>query len=75
MRRHVNKSIAPVIVAICLIGYYIVGAITLAKLDVSNIIKSIAIAISVIITVVTVMVLVERINEIKRGEEDDLSKY
>jgi divalent metal cation (Fe/Co/Zn/Cd) transporter len=75
MRKHLDKKIAPVIVAICLTGYYIIGAIVLIKFNLPNIIKITAIIISIIITVVTITVLIERIKEINGGEEDDLGKY
>jgi uncharacterized protein (DUF983 family) len=75
MGKHGNKKIAPVTVAICLIGYYITGAIILSKLNFPNMVKMIVLSVSVIITVVIIMVLVERIKEIDGGEEDDLGKY
>jgi uncharacterized protein (DUF983 family) len=73
--KHLNKKIAPVVVAICLAGYYIIGVITLLKLNLSNTIKIIALIVSIIITMVIIMVLIERIKEINGGEEDDLGKY
>jgi uncharacterized membrane protein len=75
MGKHLNKKIAPIVVTICLIGYYITGVIVLLTLYLSNIIKTIALVVSIIITVVIIMVLVERIKEIDGGEEDDLGKY
>jgi hypothetical protein len=75
MREHGSKKIAPVVVAICLIGYYITGAIILSKLSFPNTVKIIVISASVIITAVIIMVLIERIREIDGGEEDDLGKY
>jgi uncharacterized membrane protein len=75
MEKHRNKKIAPVIVAICLIGYYITGAIILSKLNFPNMVKVIVLSVSVVITVMIIMVLVERIKEINGGEEDDLGKY
>jgi VIT1/CCC1 family predicted Fe2+/Mn2+ transporter len=75
MGKHLNKKIAPVVVAICLIGYYILGVIILSKLNLPGTIKIMALIVSIIITVVIIMALVERINEINGGEEDDLGKY
>jgi hypothetical protein len=69
------KKIAPVIVAICLIAYYITGAVILSKFNFPGVVKIIALGISVIITIVIIVVLVERIREINGGEEDDLGKY
>jgi uncharacterized protein (DUF983 family) len=75
MGKHRNKKIAPVIVAICLIGYYIAGVIVLSKFNFPNIVKIIVLGVSIILTIVIIMVLVERIKEINGGEEDDLGKY
>jgi zinc transporter ZupT len=72
---HLNKVIAPVIVAVCLVAYYGIGVAVLFAFDLPNVIKVIALVVSVIITVVIVAVLIERIKEIHEGEEDDLSKY
>jgi hypothetical protein len=73
--RYMNKIIAPVIVTLCLTGYYIMGAIILTKLNLANTIKIIVIIISITMTVVIIMVLAERIKEINGGEDDDLGKY
>ncbi|MDR2601644.1 MAG: hypothetical protein LBC53_04235 [Spirochaetaceae bacterium] len=70
-----NKKIAPVIVAICVAGYYAIGAIILIKLNLANIIKIVFIIISIIMTAAVVMVLIERIKEVDGGEEDDIGKY
>lgn len=75
MKRHAQKIIAPVIIAAGIIMYYIAGAIILITLNVSDIIKTIALICSIAMTVVIIAVLIERIKEIKKGEEDDISKY
>jgi CHASE2 domain-containing sensor protein len=75
MGKRANKKIAPIIVAICLVGYYVMCVAVLVKLNFPNIIKIVALAVSIIITVVIIMILVERIREINGGEEDDLGKY
>jgi hypothetical protein len=75
MGEHLNKKIAPIIVVICLTGYYIIGVTILTKLNLPNIIIIIAIIVSILITIITIAVLVERIKEINGGEEDDLGKY
>jgi uncharacterized membrane protein len=75
MKEHNKKMVAPVIVVICIVSYYFMGLNILTKLDGPNIIKIIALAFSIIITIVFILVLIERIKEIKQGEEDDLSKY
>lgn len=67
--------IAPIfIVGIILIYYVIVGA-SLIIFNIPNFIKIIILSISIIISITLVFTLIERIKEIKGGEEDDLSKY
>ena len=73
--RHFNKKVAPVIVSLCLIGYYVLVVFGLYKMNIPNIFKIMVIIVSVIITFVIIKVLVERIKEINGGEEDDLGKY
>ncbi|MDR0409557.1 MAG: hypothetical protein LBH18_04085 [Spirochaetaceae bacterium] len=75
MEKHGNKKIAPIIVAICLIAYYTAGVIVLLKFNFPNVLKIIILAVSIITSIVIIIVLIERINEINGGEEDDLSKY
>ena len=75
MEHYIRKKIAPVIVSICVIGYYLLVGFALIKLDIPNIIKIAALIVSIALTVTIIFVLVERIKEINRGEEDDLGKY
>jgi Na+(H+)/acetate symporter ActP len=75
MKKKLNKTVAPVIVSLCLIGYYIAGGIIVTTLPILPIIKLIALIVSIIITVVIIMVLIERIKEINGGETDDLGQY
>ena len=70
-----NKITAPVIVSVCLIGYYTAGGILIIKLNFPVVVKAVALIVSITITMVIVVVLGERIKEIKGGEEDDLGKY
>ena len=67
--------IAPVIIVVCMIAYYMAGAYIVFRFDISNIIKIITFIFSIAITGVFAAVLIERIKEIQHGEEDDLSKY
>lgn len=66
---------APVIIAVCMILYYITGAIILFKFDIPAVIKISAGIFSTALAVVFIAVLAERIKEIHQGEEDDLGKY
>jgi hypothetical protein len=75
MDNHGKKMIAPVVVVLCIMLYYVIGIFVLLKTDISNVIKIAAFILSILITVVLVKVLAERVKEIKEGEEDDLGKY
>ncbi|MDR1400488.1 MAG: hypothetical protein LBJ41_11240 [Treponema sp.] len=70
-----NKSIAPIIVTIFLITYCIIYGVVIITVAIPSIIKIGGFAVIIIISIVMIMMLVERIKEIKGGEEDDLSKY
>ena len=73
--RHFNKKVAPVIVSLCLIGYYVLVIFGLYKISIPNLFKIMVFIVSVIITFVIIRVLIERIKEINGGEEDDLGEY
>ena len=74
MDLHSKKMIAPIIVSIILIGYYVVYFGVLVAL-VGGIWKIILGLIPIIFAGLILKVCIERINEIKKGEDDDLSKY
>ena len=69
-----KKMAAPIVVTALMIMYYIVYFGFLITL-VSGIWKYALGIIPVIFSAVMVKVCVERINEIKKGEENDLSQY
>ena len=73
--KHIKKTIAPIIVSLCLLGYCLSVSIVLIKFNIPNAIKLIIIIASSIGSLVIVMVLIQRLKEIKGGEEDDLGKY
>ena len=66
--------IAPIVVTAILVLYYAVYFGFLITL-VSGIWKYLLGIIPLIFSAVTVKVCIERINEIRKGEEDDISKY
>ena len=66
--------IAPIIVSVIMIFYFIIYFGFLISL-LSGILKYFFGIIPLIISGVMIKVCVERINEIKKGEEDDISKY
>ena len=69
-----KKLIAPIIVTILIILYYVVYFGFLISL-LEGVWKYALGIIPLIFSAVMVKVCIERINEIKKGEEDDLSKY
>ena len=74
MNSHKKKMIAPIVVSILMILYYIVYfGFLMSLLD--GIFKYAFGIIPIVFSVVMIKVCIERINEIKGGEEDDLSKY
>jgi len=75
MTPHARKMIAPIVVVICLVSYYVIMGFVYVMLPLPMVIKIIALIVSLIVSGVLVWVMVERIREIKGGEEDDLGKY
>ena len=70
-----KKYIAPIIVAIIMIGYVIVYFGFLIMLIDNAVFKILLGIFPVVFAGIMIYVLIERINEIRSGEEDDLSKY
>ena len=71
-----KKYIAPVIIAVLLCAYYIALAVIIGRIpDLPLWGRIAAIVIPLVICGVLIGVLVQRIREIKSGEEDDLDKY
>ena len=74
MKEHKKKLIAPIVVSIIMVLYYVVYfGILIALID--GIWKWLLGIIPLAFTAVMLKACMERINEIKKGEEDDLSKY
>ena len=69
-----KKMVAPIVVTILMIAYYIVYFGFLITL-VSGIWKYALGIIPLVFSIIMVKVCIERINEIKKGEENDLSQY
>ena len=71
---NIKKMVAPIIVTVIMVLYYIIyfGFIS-ATLE--GIWKYLLAIIPFILSAVMIKVCIERINEIKKGEEDDISKY
>lgn len=74
MKSHRNKMIAPIVVSVILILYYIVYfGFLIAVID--GVWKYLLGLLPLAFSVIVVKVCIERIKEIRSGEEDDLSKY
>ena len=69
-----KKMVAPILVTVLMIAYYILYFGFLITL-VSGIWKYALGIIPLVFSIVMVKVCIERINEIKKGEENDLSQY
>ena len=74
MKTHKRKMIAPVVVSIIMVLYYAVYFGILISL-VEGIYKWLFGIIPVILSAIMIGVCIERIKEIKKGEEDDIGKY
>ena len=74
LKLHQKKMIAPIAVTILMILYYVVYFGFLITL-LSGVWKILLAVFPLVFSVITVKVCIERIHEIKEGEEDDLSKY
>lgn len=74
MKSHWKKMIAPIVVSVIIILYYVVYfGLLITFLD--GVWKYVLGMIPLALSAVMVKVCIERINEIKEGEEDDISKY
>ncbi len=74
MKSNKRKMLAPLIVSGIFIIYFIVYfGILISLLD--GILKFALGIIPLILSIIMIKVCVERIDEIKKGEEDDISKY
>ena len=71
---HRKKMVAPIVVTVHMILYYVVyfGFLISALSGIWRYVMGI---LPLALTIVTVKVCIERIREIKKGEEDDLSQY
>jgi len=71
---HKKKMIAPIIITVVVILYYIAYfGVLISLLD--GFWKYVLGILPLIFSGIMIYVCIERINEIKKGEEDDISKY
>ncbi|MCR4651121.1 MAG: hypothetical protein K5662_05145 [Lachnospiraceae bacterium] len=74
MSEHTKKKIAPIIISVLLVAYYLIYFCFLIAM-LPGIAKILLGIIPLALAVVVIYVCIERIREIDGGEEDDLSKY
>ncbi len=74
MNRHKSKMIAPIIVAVIMVAYYAVYFGVLIYL-LGGVWKWLLGIIPIAFSLLMIAVCIERIKEIKGGEEDDIGKY
>ena len=68
--------IAPVVIVALISSYYIAIGVIFAYMNgVPMLAKIIALVVPALLSGVAITVLIQRIKEIKKGEDDDLSKY
>ncbi len=73
---HLKKMIAPIIITVIVVLYFLIYALPLLLLDeVPGLVKILVTLIPLLLSGVMIGVLISRIKEIKGGEEDDLSNY
>ena len=71
-----NPYIAPIIVTVLVVLYFIFyGYMTTMVDGMPFVARVVFVAIPVVMIIVMVYTLIERIKEIKKGENDDLGKY
>ncbi len=74
MKYHRKKMIVPILVTVVIVLYYVVYFGFLISLF-DTVWKYAFGILPLALSAVMIKVCIERINEIRRGEEDDLSKY
>lgn len=75
-KEHRKKMVAPIIIAVLFALYYIfIGVMFLWAPEIPVLVKVLMVAVPLALAGTIIYVLVERIKEIRSGEEDDLSKY
>lgn len=74
--KHWKKMIAPIVVALVVVLYYIgIAVFFMSVPGIPAIVRFLMIIVPLILAAVMIGVLISRIKEIEGGEEDDLSQY
>ena len=75
MNNHGKKMLAPVIIAIIIVLYYVGFAAVCLVIPIPFLLKLIFGIVPLVLAGVMIYVVITRIKEIRSGEEDDISKY
>jgi hypothetical protein len=75
LEMHGRKMIAPIVISVLIVIMYVTMAIGVFVLNLAFVAKLLFIIIPLALSGVMIYVLVERIKEIRGGEEDDIGKY
>lgn len=75
MNKKNKKKIAPIIIGALMIVVFIIYIVSIVILPIPILIKIIGTAIFLGLIGLMIYVVIERIKEIEKGEEDDLSNY
>ena len=75
MNKHTKKMIAPIIITILFVLYFTGILVAIFNFNLPLLPAVIAIVVPAALAGVMIYVCVQRIREIRSGEEDDLSKY
>ncbi len=70
-----RKMIAPILVGVFVVLYYLLMGIVILSLNIALIIKVALCIVPIIVIGAVIAVVWSRIKEIQGGEENDLSKY
>lgn len=76
LKKQTKKLIAPIVITILLVCYFVFYIYwSLLIYEIPLFINILLIVVSIGLIILNIYMLIERIKEIKGGEEDDLSKY
>ena len=71
-----NRYIAPAVVTVAVVGYFLLYmAISATVPGMPTVARVALVVLSAVLIVVMIKTLLDRINEIKKGEDNDLGKY
>lgn len=75
MKTHNKKMVAPIVISILVICYCAAYGILVITMEMPTLVKIVGALIMAGLIGTMIFVLIERIKEIRKGEEDDISKY